>query len=230
MSYVAIIPARGGSKGVKDKNLQLVGQYSLVARAILAAKEVSCIDRIIVSTDNDKIAQEAIKYGASVHKRSKKNSSDLAKTIDALKEIVEDMGLHDDICILLQPTSPLRGSLDISYAIRQYEENNRQGSVVTVVSCEHHPFKMIVKTDVGFKPVTTLSDLEEPRQRLPKAFRINGAVYIIAFCDLLNKQSFFVQPQDFIEMSEKNSIDIDTYEDLQRANQVLDLMTKGDDL
>lgn len=230
MNYVAVIPARGGSKGIKDKNLQLVGQHSLVARAILVAKEVNCIDKVIVSTDSDKIAQEAIAYGALVHKRSAKNSGDFAKTIDVLKEMIEDMGLQNDICVLLQPTSPLRDSQDVLRAIRQYEENYQQGSVATVVSSEYHPFKMIVKTDLGFVPVTILSDLEEPRQKLPKAFRVNGAVYVIAFYDLLKEQSFFVQPQAFIEMSEQNSIDIDTYTDLQRANQMLDLMIKGNDL
>lgn len=220
MSYVAVIPARGGSKGIKGKNLQLVGEHSLLARAILAAQEVVDIKRIIVSTDDGDIAKEAEKYQAEVHKRSPETSNDSAKTIDAVAELVRDFGLSLEVCVLLQPTSPLRTSEDIQLAIDVYKSNN-MGSCVTVTASEHHPFKMIVKNNDGYHPVTQLSDLEQPRQQLPQAFRINGAVYVIGFKELLDNMSFFVQPQGFVEMSECKSIDIDTYADLQKANELI---------
>ena len=220
MSYVAVIPARGGSKGIKGKNLQLVGEHSLVARAILAAQKIADIKRIIVSTDDDDIAKEAEKYQAEVHKRSQETSNDSAKTIDAVAELVQDLRLNSEVCVLLQPTSPLRTSEDIQLAIDAYKSNNK-GSCVTVTASEHHPFKMIVKNDDGYQPVTHLSDLEQPRQQLPQAFRINGAVYVISFKELLDNMSFFVQPQGFVEMNEYKSIDIDTHADLQRANELI---------
>lgn len=218
--YIAVIPARGGSKGIKDKNLQLVGGVSLVARAIIEAKKVDKISQIIVSTDSQKIADEAAKYGANVHFRSEKTASDTAKTIEVIEELVQDMSLQDDVCVLLQPTSPLRMSEHILQTIELFEKNNHQGSSITVTPSEHHPFKMIIMGDDGkYQAVRALADLEMPRQALPEAFRINGAVYVKRFTDLVVEQSFFGKPQAFVQMDEKSSIDIDNIADLVLANQ-----------
>ncbi len=219
MSYIAIIPARSGSKGIKDKNLKLVGNHSLVARAVLSAQKIDKIDCVIVSTDSDRIADEAKKYGAKVHRRSKNSATDGAKTIEVIKEIYKDYQFTNEICILLQPTSPLRTSNDIVNSILQYEENKQQGSVVTVTECEHHPYKSLIITNNGtYKPIRSFEDLEQPRQNLNKAFRVNGAVYVASFKDILKNDSFFVYPQSFLEMSLSSSIDIDDYSDLERAN------------
>lgn len=222
MNIIAVIPARGGSKGIKDKNLQVVGQNSLVARAILAAQGCKKISRIIVSTDSDKIADEAIRYGVEVHRRSDKSSSDIAKTIEVMDEIYKDFNFTDEICVLLQPTSPLRESIHILESIQEYE-NKYTGSVITVTECEHHPYKSVVFTANGqYQPVRDIADLEAPRQSLEKAFRVNGAVYVVAFEELLSHRTFFIAPQSFIEMSTECSIDIDSYEDLKRANIFLE--------
>lgn len=191
----------------------------MVARAVLVAREAG-IERIIVSTDDDKIAQEAIKYKAEVHRRSENTSNDSAKTIDALAELAKDLDLDLEVCVLLQPTSPLRNAEDVRFAIHEYEKHNK-GSCVTVTVAEHHPFKMIVKQNDIYQPVTQLSDLEQPRQQLPQTFRINGAVYVIRFRELLEGWSFFAEPQSFVEMTEVRSIDIDTHADLQRANELV---------
>ncbi|WP_019520671.1 acylneuraminate cytidylyltransferase family protein [Faucicola boevrei] len=219
-NYVAIIPARGGSKGIKDKNLQTVGGVSLVARAIIQAQKVSQISQIIVSTDSQKIADEAIKYGAKVHFRSEQTASDTTKTIDVIAEMAQDLQLSHEICVLLQPTSPLRTSEHILQTIDLFEKNNNQGSAITITPSEHHPYKMVVLNEMGeFAPVRELADLEMPRQALPKAYRINGAVYVKKMADLVNEQSFFGNPQAFVEMDERSSIDIDTLADLQLANE-----------
>lgn len=96
MEYIAIIPARGGSKGIKDKNLQLVDGVSLLARAINSAKNIESISRVIVSTDSESIIEEAIAYDAEVHKRRELTSSDSAKTIEVLKDIYCEMQLSDE--------------------------------------------------------------------------------------------------------------------------------------
>lgn len=220
LTYIAVVPARGGSKGIKDKNLQTVGGVSLVARAIIEAQKVAKICQIIVSTDNQKIADEAVKYGAKVHFRSEKTASDTAKTIEVIAEMVQDLRLNNEICVLLQPTSPLRMSEHISQTIDFFEKNNHQGSAITVTSSEHHPYKMVVMGDDGeYQSVRDWADLEMPRQSLPKAFRINGAVYVRRFADLVAQQSFFGKPQAFVQMDEKSSIDIDNLSDLVLANQ-----------
>ncbi len=222
LTYIAVIPARGGSKGIKDKNLQTVGGISLVARAIVEAKKITKIDKIIVSTDSQKIAEEAIKYGANVHQRSEKTANDAAKTIEVIDEMVQDLQLDDSVCILLQPTSPLRKSDHILQTIDMFEKNGCKGSAITVTPSEHHPYKMIVMNEDGsYQNVRHQTDLELPRQALPLAFRINGAVYIKRFSDLIAEQSFFGEPQAFLSMDEESSIDIDNLSDLILANQYL---------
>lgn len=219
--YVAVIPARGGSKGVKDKNLQPVGGVSLVGRAILSAQKAN-IDKIIVSTDSDNIAQEAERYGALVHRRSALTASDTAKTIDAVAELYRDMGLSDgDICVLLQPTSPLRDDDDIVRTIQKFESQNAQGSVISVVESEHHPYKMLLESNGQIAPLKDKASLEMPRQALPKALRVNGAVYVIGFASLLDNNSFFAEPVACIEMIATHSVDIDTYDDLAVANRLV---------
>ena len=223
MIYIAIIPARGGSKGIKDKNLQLVDGLSLLGRAINVAKDTGVISRVIVSTDSESIMEEAIKYNAEVHRRRNLTSSDSAKTIDVIKDIYIDMGLSNEICILLQPTSPLRSTNDVQTCIDEYE-NNPVKSVVSVTLCEHHPYKVIVQDNEGqMVPIRQMSDLEAPRQELPKALRVNGAIYISSFKNLIEHNSFFCHPTRFFEMGEDESIDIDNYRDLERANSI----TKG---
>lgn len=220
LTYIAVIPARGGSKGIKDKNLQLVGGLSLVARAILEARKVTKISQIIVSTDSQTIADEAIKYEASVHFRSEKTASDTAKTIEVIDEMVQDLQLNDEVCVLLQPTSPLRMSEHISQTIDLFEKNYCQGSSITVTPSEHHPYKMVVMDENSeYQSVREWVDLEMPRQALPEAFRINGAVYVRRFADLVTQRSFFGKPQAFLPMDEKASIDIDNLSDLVLANQ-----------
>lgn len=222
MTYIAIIPARGGSKGIKDKNLQLVDGVSLLARAIISARSIDDISRVIVSTDSESIMQEALIYNAEIHKRRDVTSSDSAKTIEVLKDIYCDMNLADEICILLQPTSPLRQVSDIEACINTYENDIFTKSVVSVTSCEHHPYKVVIQDKSGqMVAIRDVSDLEAPRQHLPKALRINGAVYIISFKDLIENESFFCQPSKFVEMGEDESIDIDSYADLERANLII---------
>lgn len=221
-TYIALIPARGGSKGIKNKNLQTVGGVSLVARAIIAAKKIDKISKIIVSTDSQEIAYEAVKYGAEVHHRSQKTASDTAKTIEVIDELVQDLSLNNAACVLLQPTSPLRDSDHILQTIEMFEKNGCKGSAVSVTPSEHHPYKMVVMNDDGsYQGVRYWSDLESPRQALPQAFRINGAVYVKHFSDLLTDRSFFSEPQAFLVMDEKSSIDIDNLTDLVLANQYL---------
>jgi len=223
MKYVAVIPARGGSKGIKDKNLQLVGGVSLLARAIKSAQQIDDISRVVVSTDSENIAEEAMSYNIEVHRRRNLTSSDSAKTIDVIKDIYCDMELTNEVCVLLQPTSPLRQVSDIQACMNEYKKNYFLGSVVSVTLCDHHPYKVLVQNSEGeMAPIRKISDLEAPRQKLPKALRVNGAVYISSFKELIENNSFFSHPISFFEMDENESIDIDNYKDLEKANLIIE--------
>lgn len=221
MSCVAIIPARANSKGLPGKNLKEVGGVSLIGRAIEAATHSKCVSRVIVSTDGHDIANEALKYSAEVIMRPATLASDSSRTIDAVCHALEYVEMSSGLCILLQPTSPLRSSEDVSRAVDLYNQK-LNGSLISVCESEHHPFKTLIKSEIGeIGPIINLGMLESPRQDLPLAYRVNGAIYINRVEDLLSRRTFFVEPLQIYEMSSTLSIDIDNVDDLLRANSFL---------
>jgi CMP-N-acetylneuraminic acid synthetase len=121
--YIAIIPARGGSKGLPGKNIKLLNNKPLIAWSIESALKSKKIDRVIVSTDSVDIKNVALKYGAEVIDRPAHLSTDEATTISVLEHIIEEIPLADSI-VVLQPTSPLRDDSLIDNCIKEYESEN----------------------------------------------------------------------------------------------------------
>ena len=121
--YIAIIPARGGSKGLPGNNIKLLNDKPLIAWSIESALQCKKIDRVIVSTDSDDIKNVALKYGAEVIDRPAYLSTDEATTISVLEHIIEEIPLANSI-VVLQPTSPLRDDGLIDNCIRRYESEN----------------------------------------------------------------------------------------------------------
>jgi len=121
--YIAIIPARGGSKGLPGKNIKLLNNKPLIVWSIESALKSKKIDRVIVSTDSDDIKNVALKYGAEVIDRPPHLSTDEATTISVLEHIIEEIPLADSI-VVLQPTSPLRDDSLIDNCIKEYESEN----------------------------------------------------------------------------------------------------------
>lgn len=221
MKAVAIVTARGGSKGVPGKNLRPVGGVSLVGRAIQAATGAGCFDRIVLTTDSPEIAAEGARHGALCLDRPARLADDGAKSIDAVLDALDQLGACGesfDLCVLLQPTSPLRTAFDIRQAVDRFVEL-KTGSLFSVCACEHHPLKAMLLQDGELVAVRAPALLEAPRQSLPVAFRPNGAIYVNRVEDLRRAHSFFVQPFHFVEMDAKRSLDIDSEADLVLANQ-----------
>jgi len=214
---VAIIPARAGSKGLPGKNLQQVGGLSLLARAILAAADSAHIDRIIVTTDGEAIAEEGRKYHAEIVMRPAAFSQDDSSTIDAVVHALREKALTQGVCVLLQTTSPLRTAADVQAALDIWPRQ-AAGSVVAMTECEHHPYKVFIQSDTGLSPVRLRADMETPRQKLPPAFRVNGAIYINKIEDLLQQRSFLIEPVTPYIMPAERSVDIDNLLDLKLAN------------
>lgn len=218
---IAVILARKNSKGIPQKNLCKVGGRSLLAIAIEAAIDSGLFDHIVVSTDGEQIAGVARQYpGVRVLSRPEILATDTAKSIGAMLNVFEQLGINSGTAILLQPTSPLRTAQHIYQAFHLFKQQDA-GCVVSACRPEHHPYKMLVQVKDKYMPIDKLASLEEARQKLPPVVWPNGAIYINRIEDLLQHQAFYIEPVSVFEMSTVESIDIDNLADLQKAEQIV---------
>ena len=222
---LALIPARGGSKGLKDKNIRQLNNKPLLAYTIEAAKESRIFDRIIVSTDSEKIAAVALKYGAEVpFMRPKELATDTASSMDVLIytiELLQESNDKYDYVALLQPTSPLRTSQDIVGAVNLLIEKNAN-SVVSVCRVEHSPlWSNTLPEDLSLKDFIRPEIRNLRRQDLPIFYRLNGAIYIVKVSYILESKDFFGQESYAYIMPVNRSVDIDTELDLVLAEVLL---------
>lgn len=216
---VAIIPARAGSKGIKNKNIINLCGKPLIAYTITAANESNYIDEVIVSTDGLNIAEVSKEYGASVpFIRPKELAADTSKTIDAVMHALlylEDNNNNFDVLVLLQPTQPLRTSEEIDLAIEKYFEYGER-ALASISEVDDNPLLIReISTDGVMKPLLNENSTCR-RQDMPKYYRINGAIYINKISEINKDTSFNDNPVPFI-MSREHSVDIDEEKDLQLA-------------
>ena len=220
---LALIPARGGSKGIKNKNIVSVNGKPLIAYTIDAAKASKYIDYIYVSTDSEKIADVAIKYGALIpFMRDETLAQDTSKTIDAVMFSVnkfKEMGYDFDYLVLLQPTSPLRTGEDIDAAIEKLLASTYT-SLVSVSKVDDNPVLIRSIDDNNcLVPILKQSSTVR-RQDFKDYYRVNGAIYINKISELtlntsLNDNLYaYIMPQD-------RSFDIDTMDDLKALRSFL---------
>ena len=214
-SVLAIIPARGGSKGIKGKNIFSIEGKPLIAYTIEAACASEYIDTVIVSTDNQEIADISKAYGAEVpFLRPAELASDYAKTIDAVLHAVytlKEMGKEYDYLVLLQPTQPLRSAEDIDHAIILCDKKMR--GVVSISRVKDHPVLMRYMNAQG--EMCKLLELNSTvrRQDMPDYYRVNGCVYVNPMSEVTGELSFNDNPIPYI-MPVERSVDIDGYEDI----------------
>lgn len=217
---LALIPARAGSKRIVNKNIKPFAGKPLIAWTIEAAKACENITDVVVSTDGEDIAAIARQYGAETpFMRPDNLSSDTASSIDVVLHAIDflsENGRDYDLLLLLQPTSPLRSSSDISSAIDFFMLSNAQG-VISVCECEHSPLWANVLSESKSLDSFIASEISELRsQDLPAYYRFNGAIYLFDVQQLQLRKSFFYSPNVFAHvMSKEDSIDIDTEIDFQ---------------
>lgn len=229
MKIIAIIPARGGSKGVKNKNIRMVHGKPLIAWTIEAALNSRWINEVIVSTDNIKIAEVSKSFGAKVpFLRDASLAQDESPTIDVVLDVLHRYPDYD-WGILLQPTSPLRTARDIDEMIEQCFA--RKGlSSVSVCQTEESPF-WVYKKDDNNHLVPLFADIHiTRRQDLPMTYRLNGAMYFFNRRDLLTTKRLVNEQTLAYEMPISRSIDLDTENDFKNLNALNMEILKDDAL
>lgn len=215
--FIAIIPARGGSKGIPGKNIINIKGKPLIDYTIKEALASSYIDKVVVSTDSREIAEIAIRCGAEVpFLRPENLASDTSKTIDAILFTLTELkklGQSYDYLVLLQPTQPLRKYFHINEAIETIIQMNGE-SLVSVSAVKDHPVLLRTITNKG--EVVNLLNLNSTirRQDFPEFFKVNGAIYINKI-QCLNENTSFNDNLIAYKMDEKYDVDIDDYFDLE---------------
>lgn len=209
-TFLAIIPARGGSKRLPQKNLLDLCGKPLIAYSIEAALKSSYIDKVVVSSDDDEILGISKKYGAETIKRPDALASDTATSFDAIKHSIDNLEKYNYI-ILLQPTSPLRTGQHIDEAIELLEEKNAD-AVVSVCEMEHNPlWSNTLPKNVSMKNFLRDEVLNKRSQDLETYYRLNGAIYICKTERLIEEKRFFFRNNIFgYKMNQEDSVDIDT--------------------
>jgi len=221
MNNIAIIPARSGSKGLKDKNIKKLNGIPLIGYSIKAAKESGRFSHIMVSTDSGKYAGIAKELGAEVpFMRSPETSSDKAGSWDVVKEVLLGYEEQFDTVCLLQPTSPLRKSTDIIDAYNELEEKNAD-AITGVCQMDHSPLWA-----TPLDETLSLSSLRKqladvPRQMLKTYYRINGALYIRKICYKNGDVQILDKKEYAYIMDRKRSVDIDTIDDFRYADYII---------
>lgn len=223
---IAVIPARGGSKGIPRKNIAMVAQKPLIAWTIQAAQSSQYLSQIIVSTEDEEIARVAQQWGAKVpFLRPPELSRDDTPSIDPILHAVSWLEKQENCSptyiMLLQPTSPLRTAYDIDTAI-EIAYQQQVDSVVSVTPSHHHPYWCKRVTETG--KLTDFLNLEKAytrRQDLPPAYALNGAIYLVRREVLLQKKTFYTDNTYAYSMPEERSLDIDTPWDLYIVNLIL---------
>jgi N-acylneuraminate cytidylyltransferase len=215
---LALITARGGSKGLPRKNVLEAGSRPLIAWTIEAAKNSVVVDRIVLSSDDDEIIDVAKAWGCEIpFRRPTELANDSASSIDVVLHALEIIPDYEYV-VVLQPTSPLRTGADIDAAFALMQESNAD-SCVSVCETEQSPYWMYLIGE-NDQLASVLPHLNASRrQELPRTYVLNGAIYI-ARCDWLRQQHRFVGRGTVgYRMPVERSIDIDSAEDLEVFRQ-----------
>ncbi len=222
---IAIIPARSGSKGLKDKNIKLLNGKPLIVYSIDAAIKSNAFDTVFVSTDSEIYAEIAMKAGADAHfLRSAINSSDKASSWDTVREVIrrfEEEGKYFDEIMLLQPTSPLRTYEDILKTFNVMKEKNAL-AVESLTEMDHSPLWSNTLPEDGNMEHFFNEYSNMPRQALPTYYRENGAIYLIKR-ELIDKPNseIFASRCFAYTMPRERSIDIDVELDFKLAEVMM---------
>ena len=221
-TFLAIIPARGGSKRLPRKNVLSLNGKPLISWSIEAGLKSKYIDKVIVTSDDDEILNIAKEFGSDIIKRPNELASDIATTFMAIAHTIENVEKYDYV-VLLQPTSPLRAVENIDESIEKLEEKNAD-AIVSVCEMDHSPlWSNTLDDSLSMQGFLKDEVLNKRSQDLEIFYRLNGAIYICNTEKLLEEKSFFLKENIYAYvMDRKRSIDIDKEIDFKIASILMD--------
>lgn len=222
---LAIIPARGGSKGVPKKNIKLLNGKPLITYTINAAKQCNCIDRLILSSEDDEIIKIAKGLGVEVpFKRPDYLSKDDTGSLEVVQHAIdffEKQSNYFDAVVLLQPTTPFRENGFIDRAIRKFTNNNCDALIsVQPVPHQYNPHWVFKTKGEEYLEISTKDEsIIKRRQNLPKAFFRDGSIYITK-TKIIKNGSFYGNKLLYLESSSENFVNIDNLADWKKAEKI----------
>ena len=230
--FLGIIPARGGSKGIKDKNIRTLADKPLIAYTIEAARASMELGDCLVSTDSERIAGVAKEFGASVpFLRPAELARDESPTVDALVHAIgwyeREHGMRIHAVVVLQPTAPLRTAKDIDESIRLFREGRARSLFSCYAESTAHPVVMYLEVDGLLKPLLGDKDVVIRRQDFPPVYVRNGAIYIAERGLVLEERRIRDDRSRLYLMPRERSINIDEPGDFEEAERLLGFRASG---
>jgi len=227
MKILGIIPARGGSKGIKKKNIKLLGDKPLIGYTIDAVNDSKLLDKTILTSDDDEIIKVAQNLGLEVpFKRPSNLATDESPTIDTIIHVIEyykSQNINFEAICLLQVTNPFRTGKFIDDAIRKFENSNSDSLIsVLEVPHEYNPHWTFKENDEGHLKISTgESEIISRRQNLPKSYYRDGSIYIVKTDVVINQKSLYGNTISYIESDKVKHVNIDTMEDWEKAEKLI---------
>lgn len=226
-TFLAIIPARGGSKGLPKKNIKMLCGKPLIAWSIEIGMQSAYLDEVMVTTDSQEIADVAQKYGANVpFLRPQELASDTSSSFDAIYHVLEFykdiLKKEFDYVVLLEPTSPLRETSDIDSAIERLMQSNADAIVGICKTEDQNPAFLITKNEknhlVGYqnKEMTVLR-----RQEIEDVYFFEGTIYVSKTDTLLAKKTFYHETTIGYEVPKYKSLEIDDMDDFVMVEAIM---------
>ena len=222
--FIAIIPARGGSKGIKKKNLKLLNGKPLIYWTIKAAVDSKCFNSIIITTDDVEIKKYCKKFELIIYNRPKKFAKDTTPMVPVVLDVLENykdiFDKAEGFC-LLQPTSPLRSATHINEAMNLFN-SSKANSVLSVIKRDNKVAKYLIEKKGSLSGLMNNDAPFLRRQDLPNVVETNGAIYICSNKAFEQKKSFLIKKCIPYYMDLELSIDIDEMKDLQKAEELIE--------
>jgi N-acylneuraminate cytidylyltransferase len=218
---VTLIPARGGSKGVVEKNLQIINGKNLVERAAIAALQITQ-NRIVVSSDSLEILNSVRHLDVELSRRSDINSRDISTTEDVIQEVISSLDISNGTMCLIQPTNPFIDISGIRKAIHIVNSNSNVDSVFSAVEKNYFLWRL----EHNWKPIGHDKFKRLPRQSQPQTVVETGSFYVFKINKFIQESSRFCGVTEPVLTNYLSSFDIDTYDELEFCQQIASYIEK----